>query len=198
MSNIFSNAYEKLDDAIMKGVNASVRAYNWTTGKTKADLANKLLTIAPIAESTGFIGMSYNHLSLLPGLLFISGSFVFISHITQERNKETDMLEQKALEDGCLDYRVELRKENEGKLGPICAIAAGLQGKFAITRQDYLEFTGYLVAGGNLVRSASYYVMRADYLPPRKSAVKKGLEKLAEIIEEYKPLIFQPAPVPAG
>ena len=178
MSNIFSNAYEKLDDSIMKCVNASVRAYNWTTGKTKADLANKLLTIAPIAESMGFIGMSYNHLSLLPGSIFISGALVFLSHITQERNKKTDMLEQRALEDGCLDFRVESRKEADGKIGPLCAISAGFQGTFAITRQDYLEFTGYLVAGGNLIRSASFYVMRADYFPPRKSAIKKGMEKL--------------------
>lgn len=196
MSNIFSNAYEKLDDQIMKGVNASVRAYNWTTGKTKADLANKLLTIAPIAESTGFIGMSYNNPFLLPISLSISGAMMFISHDAQERNKETDMLEQKSLEDSCLDYIVELRKEVDGRIGPVWAITAVFQGAMGATRSND-NLTGYLVAGGSLVRSASHYVMRADYLPPRKSAVKKGLEKLAEIIEEYKPPVFQPAPVPA-
>lgn len=195
MGNIFSNAYEKLDNGIMKGVNASVRAYNWTTGKTKADLANKLLTIAPIAESTGFIGLSYNNPFFLPISLSISGALMFISHDTQERNKETDMLEQKALENSCLDYRVELRKEADGRIGPAWAIMAGFQGAFATRLND--NFTGYLIAGGNLIRSASFYVMRADYLPPRKSAVKRGLEKLAELIEEYKPPVFQPMPAPA-
>lgn len=197
MSNIFSNAYEKLDDTIMKGVNASVRAYNWTTGKTKADLANKLLTIAPIAESTGFIGMSYEKLFFLPILISISGAMIYLSHIIQKRNKETEMLELKALEDSCLDYKVERRKEANSRIGPAWAISAVFQGGIVITRTDYSEFTGYLVAGGNLVRSASHYVMRADYLPPRKSAVKRGLEKLAEIIEEYKPPVLQPTPSPA-
>lgn len=198
MSNIFSNAYEKLDDAIMKGVNASVRAYNWTTGKTKADLANKLLTIAPIAESTGFIGMSYNKPLLFPISIATSGLFIFLSHITRKRNEETDMLEQRALEDGCLDSEVELEKECNAKLGPFWVLMAGLQGTSAITGPNYLEFTNYLIAGGNLIRSASFYVMRADYFPPRKSAIKKGMEKLSEIIEQYKAPDFQPAPVPAG
>lgn len=193
MGNIFSNAYEKLDDTIMKGVNASVRAYNWTTGKTKADLANKLLTIAPIAESTGFIGLSYNNPFFLPISLSISGAMMFISHDAQERNKETDMLEKKALEDGCLDFKVESRKEADGKIGPACAIMVGFQGAMGATRSND-NFAGYLIAGGNLVRGASYYVIRVDYLPPRKSAVKRGLEKLAEIIEEYKPPVLQPAP----
>ena len=42
MTNPISKAYEKLDDAIMYGVNKGVRAWNWSTGRTKSDLAKVL------------------------------------------------------------------------------------------------------------------------------------------------------------
>ena len=32
--------YERLDDGLMSCANTAVRGYNWTTGYTKADLAN--------------------------------------------------------------------------------------------------------------------------------------------------------------
>ena len=50
MENPIWSAYQKFDDVVMYGVNKGVRAWNWTTGKTKTDLANSLLTVAPIFE----------------------------------------------------------------------------------------------------------------------------------------------------
>ncbi len=198
MSNIISKAYGALDEAIMKGVNSGVRAYNWTTGRTKADLANKLLTIAPIAESTGFIGMSYNNPFTLGLSIFMSGIYILLSHTQQETNKKMEVAEQRALENSCLDFIVENWKNSAAFLGPMWSIVGSFIGYTEMRRSDGLSSTNYLIAGGNLVRGASFYVMRADYFPPRKSAVKKGLEKLAEIAENYKAPTFQPAPVPAG
>jgi len=42
MTNPISKAYQKLDDAVMCGVNKGVRAWNWSTGRTKSDLAKVL------------------------------------------------------------------------------------------------------------------------------------------------------------
>ena len=53
MKNPISYLYEKTDDAIMHFVNKGVKAWNWTTGKSKADLVNKLLCVAPIGECVG-------------------------------------------------------------------------------------------------------------------------------------------------
>jgi len=198
MSNIISKSYGTLDEAIMKGVNASVRAYNWTTGKTKADLANKLLTVAPIFESAGFIGMGYNNLFNLGTAICMSGFYMFISHHNQRDNKEMEVVEQRALENSCLDFKVESWKNSAVFVGPMWVISGSCNGYFGMTRSDGLSSTNYLIAFGNLVRSASFYVMRADYFPPRKSAIKKGLEKLAEIAESYKAPQIQPVPVPAG
>ena len=53
MKNPISYLYEKTDDAIMHFVNKGVKAWNWTTGKSKADLVNKMLCVAPIGECVG-------------------------------------------------------------------------------------------------------------------------------------------------
>jgi len=49
------NPLQYVDDTIMYGVNKGVHAWNWTTGRTKADLANEMLTVASVSESLGAI-----------------------------------------------------------------------------------------------------------------------------------------------
>ncbi len=53
MVNPIYKAYEKFDEGIMYFANKAVQGYNWTTGGTKTDLANGLLTVAPIADAIG-------------------------------------------------------------------------------------------------------------------------------------------------
>jgi hypothetical protein len=71
-----SRIYDSFDSFIMKGINTGVRAWNWTTGRTKADLANTLLTIAPMADTVyvSSIDFSKDHLSwtFLPIMLLYS------------------------------------------------------------------------------------------------------------------------------
>ena len=47
------------------------------------------------------------------------------------------------------------------------------------------------MGAGNLFVAASFYVMRADYLPPKKNCVIRGIamarDKLTEIVDKYKP-----------
>ena len=64
MTNPISKAYEKLDDAIMYGVNKGVRAWNWSTGRTKSDLANLL-------ENSGLVVMTVGNVNCLGPLLAV-------------------------------------------------------------------------------------------------------------------------------
>jgi len=55
MENPITKGYEWFDNTLMYGANKAAHTWNWTTGRTKSDLANKMLTVAPVMESTGFI-----------------------------------------------------------------------------------------------------------------------------------------------
>ena len=93
MKNPISYLYEKVDNTIMYGVNKGVKAWNWTTGQTKADLANQLLTVAPVAEISSYF--------LNRDLFYeILGSpvMIFLSHVCQIKNKKQEAEEEKAAE----------------------------------------------------------------------------------------------------
>ncbi|MBI2632495.1 hypothetical protein HYW75_05815 [Candidatus Pacearchaeota archaeon] len=190
MRNIISKAYSALDEAIMKGVNASVGAYNWTTGRTEADLANKLLTVAPILESSGLVYHGHFGIVIIPFCLYLSHRF-------QKINNEIEDLEIRSFEKSLLDFRVELHKNNCKLGGPMFALISSLYFLPHISKRDADHaIADYSIAFGTTLRSFSFYVIRADYFPPRKSAIKKGLEKLAEIVESYKAPSIQPLPAP--
>ena len=53
MRNPISAAYQLFDDTLMYGANRGVRAYNWTFGGTKDELANYLLMGGCILNSVG-------------------------------------------------------------------------------------------------------------------------------------------------
>jgi hypothetical protein len=82
------NIFSKIDDTVMKGVNAGVRAYNWTTGGTKLDLSRTLLSTAPICSFMGSLSsISYFSSYTLPYLSF-SGVALVISHFRQKQHEE--------------------------------------------------------------------------------------------------------------
>ncbi|MBS3165821.1 hypothetical protein J4444_01740 [Candidatus Woesearchaeota archaeon] len=64
------NPFKTLDDGIMYFTTKGVYAYNWTTGGTKAELANTLLGVAPVFETgawfvSSFLGPSLSASGLL-------------------------------------------------------------------------------------------------------------------------------------
>lgn len=189
--------YETLDDAIMHGVKKTVRAYNWTTGGTKAELANGLLTVAPVLESAGY-SMTFFPVNIICILGMLSHSHVF-----QEINQEMEQHEVRALEQGMLSMHVESYKERCKRNGLLlgafaghCAVGSACL-PFLSNKNSTLESTYFAsIAVGVGMRSLSFYVMRADYLPPRRNCVARGWEKLEQRIAEYraKPT-HAPAPV---
>jgi hypothetical protein len=103
------NPYTMLNNALMKGANAAVYAYNWTTGRTKADLANKMLTVAPILEIPGYLNsLGYGFTSALAPMC------LFYTHSTQKNfegneQKEADSLDRDMKDLGVEKYKNTLR-----------------------------------------------------------------------------------------
>ena len=171
MKNPIWKAYEKFDDVVMYGANKGVRAWNWTTGKTKADLANSLLTVAPIFEGTGFI-MANPAVGAIFALAHIG-----ISHLYQKSNKEQESLEKNALEKGVLLAPGNFHeKRNTFLSGGFLAFSAV---QFSIG-----EPYNIMVGTGYTVRSSSYYVMRADYMKPRRNVARRVMDKLSDLVSE--------------
>lgn len=196
MTNIFENAYSALDESIMKGINKGVKAWNWTTGKTKADLANGLLTAAPMLECLGLLKVS--PYSLIPGIL-ASIPFLFITHITQKSNREMEKVEASALDKNALDFRLYAYEKTNSLIGPLWLVISGMQGSLGYFERNRNWEDNFFLASGHFLRSMSYYVMRTDYFPPRKSCVKRGLDKLDSILEEYRARPREvPIPTPEG
>ncbi|MBI2451870.1 hypothetical protein HYV50_02200 [Candidatus Pacearchaeota archaeon] len=184
MLNKLGKAYEAFDNAVMKGVNSAMRAYNWTTGDTKTDLANKLLTIAPVLESIGFFNCS-------PVFgLTVTPIYVFGSYIGTKNNKAIEDRESRALENNCLDYLAENTKRSLRLFcGPMFALLGASWAMPSDAKGYFTEdktLTNLLTAIGFFARAASCYVMSADNLPPRKNCVKRGIEKLEQLISSYR------------
>jgi len=166
---------KKIDDTVMYGVNKAVHAWNWTTGETKADISNNLLTIAPIVENSGF-AMYFPHM-----LLFSLPALLSISHVQQIKNKRIEKLEVKALENGMRDIEVEEYKTTLKGDGYYWGAASGIH--VLIPMDD----EGTVIAGiGMGIRGLGCHVMRADYLPPRKNVFSRAKDRLADIVEKYQ------------
>lgn len=185
--------YDIIDSSIMSGINSTVRAYNWTTGKTKADLANKALFIAPIADATG-------------ALLHYPGPFKYFlfsillpiniaySHLSQKRNIQIEKMEVEALEKKALDMNVESYKQRIAAYGTFFSGLAAIQA-IPLPSHEPSDSSGPFFAAGNLARGLSIYLMRADYLPPKKNVLSRALDKVGE---QLTVLSKTPVPVPVN
>lgn len=181
MSKMIGKLYQKFDDGLMYLANKGLHAYNWVTGGTKADLANDFQAFAPIADVLGLaavhpiFGLIGAPLSLLA------------SHVGQKVNSNIESLEKKAIEVGAKDWEVELKKEDYHLLSGISSAA----GAGYVTLGSVVEAANcdgrfaYLMGMGVFARSSAFYVMRCDYLPPRKNVFKRAKEKLDDAIQSY-------------
>lgn len=183
---LVSRAYDAVDDTIMYGVNKIVRGYNWTTGGTKAELANGFLTGATVALPVGILLIN-------PILGCVTTGIVLpIIHYKQERNVEIEKKEVSALNRSSFDTDVEGYKER-----------ARASGEFNLGLSVINECGGLLIDSypnillgmGCGLGALDCYVMRAENLPPRRNCLKRGAEKLKDIVSSYSP---KPAVVPVG
>jgi hypothetical protein len=105
MINPILYAGVKIDNVLMKGVDYSIKGYNWATGGTKADLANGLLCVLPGSFIIEGIQNSNPLLALLSISIGISNYRISSSNKTQEK------LEKAAKDKNCKDRRVEITKK---------------------------------------------------------------------------------------
>jgi hypothetical protein len=181
MTNPLKFAYNKLDDGIMSLANAAVHAWNWTTGRSKADLANLLFLSA--------MGTGVYSGSVSDGLAGAIGSTVISSVPTYQfcsRNMRIEEQEKKATNAALKSGDAEIAKAwNKYFLCPFglilesVSVIAGLSetspepGKFNSRACLNLEL--------GLI-GFSFYVTRADYLPPRKNCISRGIDILEEML----------------
>ena len=194
--------YDRFDDTVMKGVNAYVRAYNWTTGKTKYDLANSMLIGGSIISSTGMlIGAS-----MIPRYNLLFAPFCVFpligSHIGQKKNYAQKKLEEDAQEKHCKSLEVEKMNESRRKSSLSNLGWASMEFSLGSIPPFYLSSSLFLSSFGThfLFSGVSDYVMRAENLPPKKSVFSRAWEKgknlVGKLNESPEPAIEgNPVPV---
>ena len=182
-SNLLLKSYLKTDQFLVDRADEAVKAWNWTTGRTRADLAN-------IIQITGNILIGFSSKLFIP----IAAINIPTNYIL---NKETDLNDKRLLDGDVLNYSIEERKKSFKFKAPSLN-GLGLS-NFAIYYQHnshILPFDGKDLGLGTMLWGLSYYVMRTDYQAPRKDCVRRGLEKLAEFVKNSREPI--PATVDTG
>ena len=181
--NILKKGYQKFDDLMMYAANKSVHAYNFTTGKTKADLANLLLDTSIISIFAGFAVIHP---------IFTPVGLVHYSSMKDAQKKYIELEHDEAIAaNQCLkDLNVESNKEINRKIGVAwlgaSSVVASLIPLHAVTK-DYkaLEALAFMSVGFNSASLASF-VIRTDYLPPQKNCISRGIDKLTDLIASHK------------
>lgn len=177
--------YEKFDRVMQAGANKIVGGWNWTTGRTKSELAN-LLNIAGWASvSGGLILTGAVGYMLLPlNVCFSYGNAKLFKDIEkiEERNKDSEALDLEVISD-----------RNLNKL------SAGINLGLGITDFAYSKYlpddernpnrsaSHLLLETGFSLMALSYYVMTAENLPPRKNCISRGLDYLVDTIRTMSP-----------
>jgi len=180
-----------IDKSLLKIAGDVTYAYNWATGKQKSDLANKLLTVAPILESVGVfyeaneLGHTGVYTLAFIGTLLSLG----VSHFLQKENLKMQKLENDALEKNCKNIETEKYFEFNKGMGAMYASVG--------TLLFYIPSLSNDIAGSGIgIRSLSHYVMRTENLPPRKNVLSRAKDRIEKYFEETEPL-SEPILVPA-
>ncbi len=200
MKNLIKKAYGSFDAALMYGVNKGVHAWNWTTGRTKGDLAN-LFSILGCATMTAG---NFIPLGLISPL--ISLPWAYFGYRDYFQNKNIERLEKRALDKGLLDLEVEGFKLKSAFVGPVFLGISGFasahkaimdyrteDSKKTESDHETSSFSSMLINIGISLYGLQFYVMRADYLPPRKNVLQRTADKLADIVRNYR---LKPGTVP--
>ncbi|MEI7719030.1 MAG: hypothetical protein WCI72_04125 [archaeon] len=108
--------YETIDSGIMYGVNKGVQAWNWTTGRTKFELANGLLmgyTVLYSAKS--LVNEKSTNLDHLGAACFA----LLLGQMYSSWYRKNDKLEVQAMEKSLKDLKVESDKKMLGFVGAL-------------------------------------------------------------------------------
>lgn len=169
--------YYMADQFLVERAGEAVKAWNWTTGRTRAELADVLNVGGTALITSGFLITEDIPFSILNG--FAWGALTTKRHIDNHKQDELELDENDVIppfvkKNRDYDYYKTYGKVSTGGAGFEFALGVGF------------EEVGFEIVGMGIgAFSASGYVMRSDYNPPkRKDCVRRGINKLAEIVKE--------------
>jgi hypothetical protein len=189
--------YQKFDDGMMSAANAGVRAYNWTTGGTKAEFANHFETL----NKTSFILFSFREFPVVFSMM-TAPLLLLATHFKHLENKRLEEKEVEAAEKGAKDYEVEKRKSLSKLQGPVYFFAgsytvnhgSGIMESYSQVNAFNLGISVEILGAGFIADGIGNYITRADTMPPRKDCVSRGIDTLKKYWQE---LGAEPAYSPA-
>jgi hypothetical protein len=159
----------KIDNALMKGVDYSIKGYNWAMGGTKADLANALLCVLP--GSMIIKGIQNSDYPLIVGSI-ITG---ICGYKISQDNKIQEKLEEDGLNKNCKDMKVEQSKIINKIFG---YSLFGVAGYVKTNDSILLDPIRYLSAG-YFAGGWACNVMSSDENPPRRdNCLKRAYDNL--------------------
>jgi len=167
------NPLQIIDDLVMSGVNSGVSAWNYTTGRTKADLAQILMYSGPV----GFFSATYfNPIYMITGVISIhvAAKFSKLSKLTQK-------LEESASNKDMKNRLVEGTKPLYQIGGYGMQVMAPVHLSLINDETNLVE--NQLAALSFFSMGVASHVMRAEYMPPRKDCIRRGIDKLAEMFK---------------
>jgi len=182
------------DKPLMYCANKAVQAWNWTTGRTRGDLAKASMVLGMTSLATGVLALSPDANGVLFSCIIGGmtcgsvGAYNYIQHAENNASKA-----------GCLDYNAEDLKLSLKKMCNnvefVSPLAYGAIGSQICDAENSFDTTALIMkAAGFAIGFSSAFIMRADNLPPRKNCLKRGLDYLAEKLDSLK----QPALSPVG
>jgi hypothetical protein len=169
----------RLDKFIVDRANDVVRAWNWTTGRTRADLASSIqFSSLSLAPGIAFINQEYGW-GL--GATFLSGlSYLFLKDI----NLFQDKREKLALQRQAKDKTAEDLKDIQTVLGYGGIVLGSIlyfgstEGESSHPLSNELFGLCYIGLG------CSQHIMRANYLPPGKTVLVRFKDKLVDMLRQ--------------
>src|SRR3989344_766904 len=167
--------YDQIDNGIMYGINAGVKAWNWTTGGTKGDLEGLLFISGSALYAAGSI-------TRMPTILVVGCSLFHaaVSFYGGLVAKKFEEKERNALENSMKDLDAEVYKQKSGVAAPIFAF--GGTGLYISPISKDTEFLHIMGSSLGLFGLAMY-VARTDYLPPKKNVLSRVADKFEKLVE---------------
>ncbi len=169
------NLYEKLDNTLMKGANAAVKAWNWTTGRTKKDLANIFLWGGSTILAVNLAREPIQGATIVAAVIPLQTIPIQYNHnrIYHAENQEEICILSRTLYDG---------KKTAAIFGyGLLAASEGIDLALRTKEINSLTYAGAIAA-----MAVSNFIVRAEDRPKRKDCVRRGIDKLSEIVRDYR------------